>query len=121
MSNCIYCGEDAGEGYDTCMSHRNKKNIVTLGNKPIGVYIKKVFELGAEHNIIIVKTLANHVGTFNFYLKPIFEFWGLEEYKRKWVKEKGRIGELDVLHISLEMIPSLRGIKTDKGIRVGRE
>jgi len=114
ISNCIYCEEDAGEGFDTCMSCRNKKNIVTLGNKPIGVYIKKIFELGAEHNIIIVKTLASNVGKFNFYLKPILEFWGLEEYKRKWAKEKGTNQELDVLHISLEMIPSLKGIKTDK-------
>ena len=122
MSDCTYCGEDAGEGYDTCMSCRNKKNVVTLGNKPIGVYIKKIFELGTEHNVIIIKTLANNVHKVNYHLKPMLEFWGLEEVgKRKWVKEKGNSGMLDVLHIKFEMIASLRGIKTDKGIRVGRE
>lgn len=122
MSNCIYCDEDAGEGYDTCMSHRNKKNVVTIGNKPIGLYVRKIFELGTEHNVIYIKTLANNVHKVNYYLKPMLEFWGLEENgKREWVKEKGNKGMLDVLHIRFEMIPSLRGIKTDKGIRVGRE
>ena len=122
MSECIHCGEDAGEGYDTCMSCRNKKNIVTIGNKPIGLYVRKIFELGAEHNVIIIKTLANNVHKVNYYLKPMLEFWGLEEDgKRKWVKEKGDNKDLDVLHIKFEMIPSLRGIKTDKGIRVERE
>ena len=114
MSDCTYCEEDAGEGYDTCMSCRNKKNVVTIGNKPDGVYVKKIFELGAEHDKIIVKTLANNVHKFNFYLKPMFEFWGLEEYRRFWKKEQGESGQLDVLHILMEMIPSLRGIKTDK-------
>ncbi len=122
MSECTYCGEDAGEGYDTCMSCRNKKNIVTIGNMPVGYYVRKIFELGAEHNVIYIKTLANNVHKVNYYLKPMLEFWGLEEVgKRKWVKEKGEKGVLDSLHIKFEMIPSLRGIKKDKGIRVVRE
>jgi|TARA_Y100000310_G_scaffold281087_1_gene301340 hypothetical protein len=114
MSDCVYCEADAGKNYDVCMDCRNKRNVVTLGNKPVGIYIKKILELGMEHNTIIVKTLASNVNVFNYHLKPLFEYWGLEEYKRKWVKEQGTNGVLDSLHITMELIPSLRGIKTDK-------
>lgn len=114
MTKCIYCDEEAGKGFDVCMNCRNLKNEVTLGNKPIEFYLKKILELGMEHNKIIIKTLACNVDMYNFRIKPIFEYWGLEEYRRKWVKEQGRDKELDVLHIMMEMIPSLRGIKTDK-------
>lgn len=114
MSECVYCGEEAGEDYDVCRNCRNKRNVVTIGNKPVMIYIKKILELGTEHNTIIVKTLANNVNVFNYHIKPLFEYWGLEEYKRKWVKEQGKDGVLNSLHITMEMIHPLRGIKTDK-------
>ena len=85
-------------------------------------YIKKIFVLGTSHNEIIIKVFGNNVEKFNLYLKPMFEFWGLEEYRRNWVKEKGRDKNvLNSLHIRMEMIASLKGIKTDKGIRVEKE
>ena len=117
MTKCVYCEEEAGEGFDVCLNCRNKKAEVTLTNKkPIGVYLKKILELGMEHNKITIKAMYHTANYFNFCIKPIFEYWGLEETGRKWVVEKDvKTGkELKSLHIYLEMIPSLRGIKTDK-------
>lgn len=115
MSDCISCKEDAGEGYALCLQCRNTKNHVTIGNKHISIYINRIIELGMYHNVIIIKCLSNKLEEFNFIIKTKLFFWGLEEIRRKIIKEKPYEDkdEVEVFYIKMEMIPALRGLKTD--------
>lgn len=115
ISDCIVCEDDAGEGYNLCRNCRNKRNVVTIGDKGSSFYISKIMELGQYHDEIIMKTLRNKMDVANIIVMKMF-VWGLEETGKRTIRKEKRSEkekEMEVYYIRLEMIPALRGLKVD--------
>ena len=110
MSDCTFCGEDAGEGHDLCIGCKNKKNEVTLGHNEPKYYFMKVVEKALHHDEIRVKFFFNKVDTFNQTIRPLLMSCGFEEIRRSIIHETNDKGEkTESILVRVERIPAMKG------------